>query len=273
LTRLTARDIQHIPRTMKKYDEELKEKIGCRLIEIAEDAARTDTRIEAILRKRKAAAVRMTAGKGVIEGFSEAVASILNHLGMRAFITEGSEIVGMAEAFEQGADLIFAADDEQFVAINLTTRHVVDNAAATARAYVAVLDKMAKGLEGKSVLVIGLGKVGTEAVSELIARRARPLLVDVDRRKLIGLRTKYKDEVTIFHTIAEPMRLTNLVIDAAPAKNILKSSMVNENTLISAPAIPIGLTRAALRRIRSRHLVHDPLQLGVATMAVEACVE
>jgi len=271
LTRLTTTDIQHIPRIMKKYDEELKKKTGCSLIEIAEDAAQADRSIERIIRKTKAAVVPVTAGKGIIRGFSEAVAAILNHIGIKAFITQGADIVGMAEAFEKGADLIFAADDDKFVAINLTTRRVVDNAAATAKAYVAALNRMAKGLKGRPVLVIGIGNVGSEAVANLIARKAKPLTVDIDRHKLISLRKKYKGQVMVFDTVAEAMRHTNLVIDASPARNILKSCMIEKNTLISAPAIPLGLTKAALERIGWQNLTHDPLQLGVATMAVEAC--
>jgi len=271
LTRLTTEDIQHIPQTMKKYDEELRKKTGCSLIEIAENAAGADGSIERIVRKTKAAVVPITAGKGVIKGFSEAIAAILNLIGIKAFITKGADIVGMAEAFEKGAGLIFAADDNKFVAINLTTRRVVDNAAATAKAYIAALDEMGKGLKGRPVLVIGVGNVGSEAVANLIARKAKPLVVDVDRRKLISLRKKYKDEITVFHTVDEAIRQTNLIINCAPAINILKADMISENTLISAPAIPLGLTKAALRRISWQNLVHDPLQLGVATMAVEAC--
>jgi methylornithine synthase len=61
-----------------------------------------------------------------------------------------------------------------------------------------------------------------------------------------------------------------LIANTAPVTNLIKADMIKENTLISAPAIPLGLTRAALRRA-GRNLVHDPLQLGVATMGVEAC--
>lgn len=256
---------------MKKYDEELRKKTGRSMLEIAKEAVRADASVERILRKAKAAVVPVTAGKGVIKGFPEAVAAILRHVGVNAVITQGTDIVGMAEAFEQGADLIFAADDRKFVAINLHTRRVVDNAAATAKAYVAALDRMAKGLRGKLVLVIGIGNVGYEAVSNLITRKAKPLAVDIDRHKLLDLRKRYKDQVTVFHTAADAIRHTNLVINTAPARNMLKAGMIRKGMLISAPAIPVGLTNAALKKMSSRNLVHDPLQLGVATMVVEAC--
>jgi pyrrolysine biosynthesis protein PylD len=184
---------------------------------------------------------------------------------------KGSDIVGIAEAYEHEADLIFVADDKKFVAINTRTRRIVDNATSTAKAYVAALDKMAKGLKGRTVLVIGLGNVGSAAVSSLIMREAKLLVVDVDRNKIRAVRNKFGRTVVVCNTLVEAVSRTNLIINAAPARNILRADMVNENTLISAPAIPNGLTPVALRKI-GRHLIHDPLQLGVAAMAVEACV-
>jgi len=272
LTRLTRADVQRIPRTIKKYDQELRSKTGCTLIEIAKDAAQAKGNIASILSGTTAAVVPVTAGKGVIEGFSEAVAAILDHLGIKAFVTKGTDVVGIAEAFEKKADVVFAADDSDFVAINLVTRHVVHNGGATARAYVAALNCLAKGLKGKSVLVIGIGEVGSQAVADLLARGARPLLVDVDRRRLILMKRRYKDHVGIFRTVADAMRHTNVVVDAAPARDIIRSDVVAEDTLISAPAVPLGLTKGALRRLNPQNLIHDPLQLGVAAMAVEACL-
>jgi len=48
--------------------------------------------------------------------------------------------------------------------------------------------------------------------------------------------------------------------------------MITNNIIISAPAIPLGLTENALKKLPSRNLIHDPLQLGVATMALESIV-
>jgi pyrrolysine biosynthesis protein PylD len=86
------------------------------------------------------------------------------------------------------------------------------------------------------------------------------------------MKRRYRDQVVIFHTIADAMRHTNLVVHAAPARDIIRSDVIAENTMISAPAVPLGLTKGALRRLNSQNLIHDPLQLGVAAMAVEACL-
>ena len=272
MTRLTTTDVQHIPRTIKKYDQELRKKTGRTLIEIARDAAQVKGNVARILSRTSAAVVPVTTGKGVIEGFSEAVAAILDHLGIKTFVTKGNDVVGVAEAIEKGGNLIFAADDNDFVAINLATRHVVHNGEATARAYVAALDCLAKGVKGKAVLVIGVGDVGSHAVADLIARRANPLVVDIDEGRLRIMKERYEDQVATFRTVAGAMRHTNLVIDAAPASNIIRSDMISANTLISAPAVPLGLTKGALKELNPQNLIHDPLQLGVAAMAVEACV-
>jgi pyrrolysine biosynthesis protein PylD len=256
---------------MEKYDKELTQKTGCTLLEIAEDAVQTSVNVRTTLRKSLASVVPITSGGGMIEGFSEAIVAILNHIGVRARTTQEVDIGGIAEAYEKRDDLMFVADDRVFVAINLLTNRVVDNAAATAKAYVAALNRMANGLKGKSVLVIGIGHVGTAAVTNLIMRKAKPSAVDIDRFKLQTLNERFGRKVLVFRTLAEAMERTDLVINTAPGRNIIKANMIREHTLISAPAIPLGLTRAALRKV-GQHIVHDSLELGVATMAVEACV-
>jgi pyrrolysine biosynthesis protein PylD len=59
------------------------------------------------------------------------------------------------------------------------------------------------------------------------------------------------------------------VILAAPAANLVTEAMVDEDTVIAAPGIPLGLTAEARRKLPERNLIHEPLMLGVATMAVE----
>ena len=272
MTRLKTSDIVGIARSLEQYDKELREKTGCNLLEIAEDAANTKKHMRTTLEKSAAAAVPITSGQGVIEGFSEAVAAILNHIGLRTIITREADEVGIAEAYEKGAKLIFIADDRKFVAINTHSMRVVDNAISTAKAYVAVLGRMTRGLTGKSVLVIGVGNIGTATISELLLRKAKPIAVDSDESKLKNLKTEFGRNVVVLHSFADALRKTNLIINTAPARNIINANMIRENTLISTPAIPLCLTDAAVRKV-GKNLVHDPLQLGVATMAVEACAK
>ncbi len=270
MTRLKTSDVQNISRALENYEDELIRKTGSTLLEIAEDAAQASRSVENVLKQTRAAVVPITSGGGIIEGFAQAVGAILNHIGVRATITHGADVTGIAEAYEEGNRLIFLADDRRFVAIDLYARRVVDNSAATALAYVAALEKMAKGLRAKPVLVIGIGNVGKPAIMDLIRRKAMPIAVDVDRIRIRELIEKYGSRVRAFDTVREAVRHANLIINTAPARNVLREDMIRDGMMISAPAIPVGLTQGALKKVK-HHLVHDPLQLGVVTMAVAAC--
>ena len=96
------------------------------------------------------------------------------------------------------------------------------------------------------------------------------MVVDIDAVKLRLLRETFGPKVSSCERLSEALSQTNLIINTAPARNIIAANMLRRDTLISAPAIPSGLTAAALRKV-GQNVVHDPLQLGVATMAVEAC--
>lgn len=270
MTRLKPADVVQIPRTLGEYERDLRRKTGCTLLQIAREAANTNRSVSRLFAKSRAAVIPITAGRGMIDGFSDAVAAILDHIGLPAIITQRADVVGFAEAYEAGADVLFAADDDKFVAINTHTMRVVDNATSTANAYVTALGRMANGLTGKTVLVVGVGNVGTAAISSLIRRRAKPLAVDIDGSRLKHLKSLFGEQVSVFTSSVEALRQTNLIINTAPVRNMIHADMIQEDTLIATPAIPLCLTEAALRKIGG-NVLHDPLQLGVATMAVEAC--
>jgi pyrrolysine biosynthesis protein PylD len=105
----------------------------------------------------------MTIGEGILHGFAEAVRDIIKHLGYEAFVPELVDMAGLAAAIDMGADVVFMADDARFIAVNLSTRHIVDNAEATGRGYGAAVEKLADGISDRAVLVIGAGQVGTSA--------------------------------------------------------------------------------------------------------------
>ena len=52
------------------------------------------------------------------------------------------------------------------------------------------------------------------------------------------------------------------------ARGTIDVSDMDEETLVAAPGIPLGVTDAALARYGA-HIIHDPLELGVAAMACE----
>ena len=102
------------------------------------------------------AVVPITAGKGIIECFAQAVQSIVSYTGFTSFVTHDYDVAGLAEGINRGAKIIFLADDNCFIAINLSSGLVVDNAEATGRGYVAALECLAGELRARRVLVIVL---------------------------------------------------------------------------------------------------------------------
>ena len=112
MTRLTESLIAGIEMNIAAYDEELRQKTGFNLVHIAARAAGMAKGAEDIcFDSELAAVVPVTAGAGTIEGFAQAVKSILSYLGCPSFVTENSDVSGLAEGVEKGASLVFMADD------------------------------------------------------------------------------------------------------------------------------------------------------------------
>ena len=269
MTRLTGENIRDIGTTLKQYDESLVRKTGRSLRQIAiQTVGMSEKAFENALALNVAAVVPITCGQGMIEGFAEAVRAILHHLGARTVQPEGADIAGIAEAVEKGATVIFCSDDERFVAINLSLRTVVDNTEATAKGYVTALELMSGSLSGIRVLVIGAaGHLGWKAVTLLEAKGAKVAAFDVNQGKLMELTRGRKIEVE--NHFEEALRHYSILFDASPAPDIIRPEHVRPETLIAAPGIPLGCTREAYNLVKD-HLIHDPLQIGVATMLAEA---
>ncbi len=67
----------------------------------------------------KVAAVPVSSGEGVIPTFCNAVSAITGHLGMQSFITQRADVSGLTDAIRLGADIVFMADDSEFIALKL----------------------------------------------------------------------------------------------------------------------------------------------------------
>jgi len=48
--------------------------------------------------------------------------------------------------------------------------------------------------------------------------------------------------------------------------------MFSEDMIFAAPALPLGFTESAWKKLREDNLIHDNLALGVATMAAEIVI-
>ena len=270
MTRLRSEDLAFVARDLQAYDAELRRKVATDLKGIACGAAGVD--VETFTRRAAtatAAVVPITAGRGIIPGFSEAVGRILEHLGFAAFVTAQTDAAGLAEAYRMKCDLLLTADDHDFIAIHTQHRGVVSNAEATGAGFAWGLSLMAGGVRAKTVLVIGCGPVGGSAIERFLAEGAEVHVYDTDgarARRLALEMGKGPGAIEVEEDFAAAMARHTLIVDATPASGIIDGDVIGPETCISAPGVPIGLTAAALTKASGR-VLHDFLEIGVATMA------
>jgi len=264
MTRLNRELILGMNETITAYDLELARKTGLTLRQIsARIAGLTEEDLREAFRPECVAVIPITAGKGVIKGFTHAVKSIIEHLDCRCFITNTSDTAGLAEGIERGASIFFLADDDRFIAINLAQKCVVDNDLATGWSYAHALDASVGGLEGRSTLLIGAGRVGKHAISALLARGANVGVFVMGSAKIKSFNDKHR--IIGEENLSDALDRYTLLFDASPASDIIHSEHIKPETYIAACGIPIGLTEKAYSLVEDR-LIHDPLQLGTAAM-------
>ena len=270
MTRLRTEDIEHIRHELKTYDQQLLNKTGKTLKGIALHALGLgDSEFEEIIKLNKVCVIPLTCGLGVIDGFCNAVCGIVSHLGFDSFVSQNSDAAGMAEAFEKKSDILLLADDNRFIAINVHSKYVSDNSEMTAKGFVAGLDLMAAGIKGKNVLVLGCGEVGSYTARILVNMGVSVTVSDVDPQLASILQKDVADVL-----INDNWRLTpekyQCIIDATPAVDLIDASLITPETYVAIPGVPCGLNPEARKKLSNRYL-HDPLQIGVATMVIDAC--
>jgi len=271
MTRLKVEDVQDIGHDLEAYDESLITRTGRTLKEIAmESVGMTVDEMDQSLSRFTVGVVPVTSGLGVIQGFTDAVKGILSHIGVKTCQSTATDVGGLAEVIEKGAAIVFLADDERFIAVNLTSKRVIDNAEATARGYVTALNLMAGGLQGCEVLVIGgAGRLGRHAVILLKQKGARVWAFDINRPQLTSFRRTH--DFALEENLEDALRRHRILFNAAPACGHIRPEHIKENTLLASPAKPLGLSEEVLSSVKKR-LIYDPLQIGVATMFSEACL-
>jgi pyrrolysine biosynthesis protein PylD len=220
------------------------------------------------------AVIPVNSGQGTITGFSEAVCAIAAHLGFQACITGFSDVGGLVEAYEKNADLVILADDQLYAAINLNSHSVARNDQATACGYTLALGKMAGGLRGKEVLLIGAGPLGREAGLTLCQAGAVTIVYDLDKQKEVELAADLEKEfgtqaVLSGMNLVQALERKPLIFDASPGDGFIPADLVYENTMVAAPGLPLGLDEQASGKVGKR-LIHDPLQIGTAVMLFKA---
>jgi len=265
VTRLTEGDVRGLIADLVEWEAGVRSLTGLGLTGLAERACDLEPGAAERLRGARIAAVPISSGLGFIPGFSECVAAILELLGCDAFVTPEPDVLGLQHAAEHGADVIFAADDFRFVALNLRSATCIDNDLATAAGFVAALDAAAP-VRDQKVLVLGLGPVGRAAARRLSDLGARVLAAEIDVTRAAAA---VADLPLTIVSLEEGLEAASRVFDATPAADLIPGEWVTDDSVVSAPGLPPATTPEARFHLASR-LIHEPLALGVAVMALAA---
>jgi pyrrolysine biosynthesis protein PylD len=257
MSRLLETDIADISGMLQSKDAFWKKTLGYTLEEIARRAAG----FSGTGAHLRAAVVPVSAGLGIIGGFSQTVAAILRHCGADAWVTDYTDVAGMQEAYAEGTDLVFMADEAVFMAFSPRDRIYSDNGWATGTAFAAALELMMDDPPGAKALVLGAGPVGSAAAAYLARTGAAVTLYDTDTAKM----HKAAESLPGVRAAQGAVKLRNYsyILNAATAANFITPENVSEDTRISAPGMPLGVTREAMDKAL---VFHNPLELGVMTM-------
>jgi pyrrolysine biosynthesis protein PylD len=266
MTRLTAADVTDLTRELEAFEARLLEATGLDLRGLALRSSTEEDRCVQ-LRGARIAAVPMSAGEGVIPGFTDCVVATLLNLGCDAWATIQTDVSGIEAAAAAGASVIFLADDHRFIALNLTQARIVDNDPATADGYATALEAAAGSLKGREVLLLGLGPVGRAAARRLAALGASVLVSEPNEERVtaalgVGLEFTLTD-------LAGGLSRCDLIFDACPAAGIIDAGDLRPGAIAAVPGMPSAFTAAAQEALGVRH-VHEPLAVGVAVMAARA---
>lgn len=273
MTRLKTHDIGGIPEALSEFDAGLTEKTGHSLLEIACHAAGVEkSAAETVIAASKIGVVPMTCGQGIITGFSQVVEAIVRHLGFDAFTTGHTDVAGMAEAADKHPDIVMMADDNRFVALALRRLLVIDNGMATGKGFAAGLDFMGDGLRGERALVIGCGPVGRGAALGLIHFGAQVSVYDINplvsRALEKDLQSRFHVAVEVADSLKQGLASHRFIVEATNGADVIDDGDLQADSLVAAPGMPLGLTERAC--VKAKQVLHDPLQIGVATMALMA---
>lgn len=263
MTRLTSEWICEMENTAALWDKTLLKQTGLDYRKIAAAISRkSENEILQAAETYRIAVVPITSGLGTISSFSESVAAIIRTMGFDVFVTEATDVNGVYEAYAEGADIIYMADDDRYIALNIKNCKIGDNNEATAAGYVKLLERMAgNNLEGKDTVVLGYGIIGRMMAAYLAEKGAKVSVYDKD----ISKKTLVSEDGYLWLKNADSLLDYKFIADATSEGGWLTEDMVVEDALIAAPGIPLSLTLKAQEKLKGRY-VHDLLEIGTAGM-------
>ena len=264
MTRLAEHDICYIVERLERYDTILREKTGGGLMDIAAFAVNSAAAdLQDAGAEQTIGIVPITAGQGIISGFSDAVRGILAFLGAQAFVTRTTDVAGLAEAAAHGATAVFMADDQTCSLIDLRTGRVADNSLSTGKGFAAALAMKAGSLQGKSVGLLGAGPVGYGAAQALTSHGAHVYVYDCQAEPL--RKFSHMAGAEIVASAAAALAKSDYYFEATTASATIQVNDFHDTTLVAAPGVPLGVTAEAMKRYGNR-VISDTLEIGVATM-------
>ncbi|SHI92519.1 pyrrolysine biosynthesis protein PylD [Dethiosulfatibacter aminovorans DSM 17477] len=262
MTRLIEDWIIDIRYNMNSLENDLKMKTNMGYVELAAKSCGNEIQgFSRFVESASIAVIPVTTGQGVIGSFTDSVCSILSYMGFQAFITEGTDVNGLYEAFMKGVDIVFMADDDRFIAINRKNGSVSDNIIATARGFVVAAEGFWGGIEDKDVLLAGYGNVGKEMFGMIKSKKAKVFVYEQDLKK----HERILEEGGILVDRDEIKRF-KYVLDATNTGNWLSTDLIKDDAAIVSPGVPISLN-ASSYELHGKRMIHDYLPIGVAVMA------
>ena len=118
-------------------------------------------------------------------------------------------------------------------------------------------------VEGKKVLVIGAGMVGSWAVRFLKDMGADVYVTDIVYEKAERLRQYGAKPL---RDVNEAISENTLLLNAAPF--IIPGEIIAEGSIFSSPGVPHYYDQVG--RSKAKAIIHDPLEIGAAVMAVNS---
>ncbi|MBK5253943.1 MAG: 3-methylornithyl-N6-L-lysine dehydrogenase PylD [Peptostreptococcaceae bacterium] len=260
MTRLVAKWIDNMEAQMELYNRELKRKTGLDLTELMKASCNLKSEdISNAQIKLKVSVVPITQGMGLISKFSESVAAIIRTAGFNVSVTENTDVNGMHEAISSGADILFMADDDRYLALNIKTGAIGDNNYCTSLGFIEVMFQMAKKngrvIEKNDILMLGYGILGKEAYSILKGKGYKP--------KVYDKHLQVNKEIEVI--VKENIKNYSYILDFTNEGDWINTDMLKDDVLYASPGIPVSLNEEAIAH-NKENSVFDLLEIGTVIM-------
>lgn len=262
MTRLTTEWIAGMEDTAADWNNMLQRRVGMGYMELACRVSGNSMEVmKAAASDYLVAVVPITSGLGTISAFSESVAAIVRAMGFKTIVTKAADVDGIYEAYLKGADVLYMADDDRYIALNIGNKKIGDNNIATAKGFVEALAGLSGGLAEKEVLVLGYGIIGKLMAGALTDKGAGVTVYDKDPQK----QALIKRDGYACLTDAAGIKNFLYLADGTSEGPWISETMLNENAVIAAPGIPFSLDDKAKAKFSEKY-VHDLLEIGTAVM-------